>query len=74
MLYELGLRSWTPCASSGRIDLTNGRVRVRISKTDDWASLELSPVVVTMLANLPASRPAVPVVDQPRRLSLAEAG
>jgi integrase len=54
MLYELGLRitdylkiDWE------RIDLQAGKVSVQIGKTDDWATLELGPAVVTMLANLP---------------------
>jgi integrase len=54
MLYELGLRitdllriDW------GAINLSTGRVVVRIAKTDETASLELSHVVVAMLANLP---------------------
>jgi integrase len=56
MLYELGLRIMdTLRIERGNIDLTTGRVRVRISKTDDWASLELSPVVVSMIANLPGA-------------------
>jgi integrase len=54
MLYELGLRitdylkiDWT------RIDTQAGKVSVQIGKTDDWATLEVGPAIVTMLANLP---------------------
>lgn len=57
MLYELGQRitdylkiEWP------NIDLTTGRVKLRIAKTDEWASLELSHVIVAMLANLPRTR------------------
>lgn len=54
MLYELGLRIMdTLRIEWANIDLAAARVRVRISKTDDWASLELSHALVTMLANLP---------------------
>lgn len=53
-LYELGLRIMdTLRIEWANIDLINGRVRVRISKTDDWASLELSRTLVAMLANAP---------------------
>lgn len=56
MLYELGLRIMdTLRIERANLDLTAGRVRVRISKTDDWASLELSPAIVSMLANLPGA-------------------
>lgn len=56
MLYELGLRIMdTLRIERANIDLTAGRVRVRISKTDDWASLALSPVLVSMIANLPGA-------------------
>lgn len=54
MLYELGLRitdylkiDWT------RIDLPAAKVSVQIGKTDDWATLEIGPAIVTALANLP---------------------
>lgn len=54
MLYELGLRIMdTLRIEWQRIDLQAKRVRIRISKTDDFASLELSPELVIMLANLP---------------------
>ncbi len=57
MLYELGLRIMdTLRIEWANIDLTTARVRVRISKTDDWASLELSGALVAMLANLPSKR------------------
>jgi integrase len=56
MLYELGLRitdnlniRW-----DGQIDLAAGLLRgVRVAKTDSVITLTLSPVLVTMLANLP---------------------
>lgn len=54
MLYELGLRitdllgvEWPA------IDLTAARVKVRIAKTDEYVSLELSPALVAALAVLP---------------------
>lgn len=54
MLYELGLRitdylriDWT------RIDLQAATLTVRLAKTDQWATLRLSPSIVVMLANLP---------------------
>lgn len=54
LLYELGLRvtdylriEWD------HVDLQTGRLAVRIGKTDDWATLELSATAVAMLANLP---------------------
>lgn len=57
MLYELGLRitdllriDWSA------IDLPAARVKVRISKTDEFASLELSPALVAALASLPEQR------------------
>lgn len=54
MLYELGLRiSDTLRMEWSGIDLRAARARVRISKTDDSASLELSPALVAMIANLP---------------------
>lgn len=54
-LYELGLRIMdTLRIEWANIDLAAYRVRVRISKTDDWASLELSPALAAMLANLPS--------------------
>lgn len=54
MLYETGLRisDLLRLAWPG-IDLAGGRVSVRIAKTDDIASLEVSPVIVAMMANLP---------------------
>ena len=56
MLYELGLRIMdTLRIERGNIDLTTGRVRVRVSKTDDWASLAMSPILVSMIANLPGA-------------------
>jgi integrase len=71
MLYELGLRIMdTLRIERGNIDLTTGRVRVRISKTDDWASLELSPVVVSMIANLPG-KPAACSRGRPHAASTA---
>lgn len=55
MLYELGLRIMdTLRIEWANIDLEKARVRVRISKTDDWASLELSGPLVAVLANLPS--------------------
>lgn len=54
VLYELGLRIMdTLRIDWSNIDLEKARVRVRISKTDDWASLELSGPLVAVLANLP---------------------
>jgi integrase len=54
VLYELGLRITDYLSIEWpHIDLQAGTVRVRIGKTDDWAILELSPVIVSMLANLP---------------------
>lgn len=57
MLYELGLRitdllrvDWLA------IDLPGARVRVRIAKTDEYASLELSAALVAALASLPEQR------------------
>jgi integrase len=53
-LYELGLRitdnleiEWP------HIDLQGAKVKVRIHKTDDWATLTISPAIVAMLATLP---------------------
>lgn len=53
MLYELGLRighllqvRWDD------VDLQSARVRVRIPKSDEIASLEISPTIVAMLANI----------------------
>lgn len=53
MLYELGLRisdylriDWT------QVDLQAGTLRVRIAKTDDWATVQISHVLVAMMANL----------------------
>lgn len=55
MLYELGLRIMdTLRIAWENIDVKGRRVRVRISKTDDWASLELSPELGSMLANVPS--------------------
>lgn len=55
MLYELGLRitdllriEWAA------VDLTGARVRVRIAKTDEYASLEMSSTLVAALASLPS--------------------
>jgi integrase len=54
MLYELGLRITDLLRVDWRaINLSTGRVVVRIAKTDETASLELSHVVVAMPANLP---------------------
>jgi len=54
MLYELGLRITDLLRIDWRaINLSTGRVVVKIAKTDETASLELSHVVVAMLANLP---------------------
>jgi len=54
MLYELGLRitdylkiDWE------RIDVQAGKASVQIGKTDHWATLEIGPTVIAMLANLP---------------------
>jgi hypothetical protein len=54
MLYELGLRNTDLLRIDWQaINLSTGRVVVKIAKTDETASLELSHVVVAMLANLP---------------------
>ena len=54
MLYETGLRITDLLRIEWRgIDLPAAEVRVRISKTDEFAALRLSPIVVTLLANLP---------------------
>lgn len=54
VLYELGLRIMdTLRIEWSAVDLIGARVKVRISKTDDWASLELSLSLVSMIANLP---------------------
>jgi integrase len=54
LLYELGLRlSDNLRIEWDHIDLPAGKVSVRIRKTDDWATLDLRPALVTMLANLP---------------------
>lgn len=54
MLYETGLRiSDLLTVQWEKIDLQKGRVEVRISKTDQKASLPLSDAIVAMLANLP---------------------
>ncbi len=54
MLYEIGQRitdllriEWT------NIDVPGRRVKLAIAKTGEMASLEVSPVVMSMLANLP---------------------
>lgn len=55
ILYETGLRiSDALSLAWNDVDLTAGRVSVRISKTDDYASLPLSPSLVVMLANMPS--------------------
>jgi integrase len=57
MLYELGLRIMdTLRIEWANVDLETARVRVRISKTDDWASLTLSGPLVAVLASLPDKR------------------
>lgn len=54
ILYETGLRiSDALSLAWNDVDLTAGRVSVRISKTDDSASLPLSPSLVVLLANMP---------------------
>lgn len=54
MLFELGLRLMDNLRIDwSRIDVGAGTLAVRISKTDQWATLQLSPVIVAMLANLP---------------------
>jgi integrase len=53
MLYETGLRiTDLPSVEWKAIDLTAGRMTVRIAKTDKVANIPLSPVVTAMLANL----------------------
>lgn len=55
MLYETGLRLGHLLSVTWRnIDLKAGRVRVRIPKSDEIASLPLSRGLVATLANLPA--------------------
>lgn len=54
MLYELGLRLGDYLRVEWQhLDLDGAKLTVRIGKTDDWATLELSAVLVSMLANLP---------------------
>jgi integrase len=64
MLYELGLRiGHLLTVRWDDVDLQAARLKVRIPKSDEIASLELSPVIVTELANLTsaigADRPAL---------------
>lgn len=57
MLYELGLRITDLLRIDWRaIDLPAARVKVRIAKTDESASLELSAALVAALASLPERR------------------
>lgn len=54
LLYETGLRISDALSIRWEdVDLQAGRVSVRISKTDDYASLPLSPSLVVLLANMP---------------------
>ena len=54
MLYETGLRLGHLLAVGWPdIDLTTGRIRVRIAKSDETASVPISSPVVVLLANLP---------------------
>ena len=54
MLYELGLRLMDNLRIDwSQIDLGAGTLAVRIAKTDQVATLQLSPSLVVMLANLP---------------------
>jgi len=54
MVYETGLRiGHLLSVDWPNIDLEARRVRVRIGKSDEMASIEISPVIVVMLANLP---------------------
>lgn len=54
LLYETGLRiSDALSIRWDDVDLRAGRASVRISKTDDYASLPLSPSLVVLLANMP---------------------
>lgn len=54
MVYETGLRiGHLLSVDWPNIDLEARRVRVRIGKSDEMASIEISPVIVAMLANLP---------------------
>lgn len=55
MLYELGLRITDLLSIEwDAVDLAASRVRVKIAKTDEFASLELSPPLVAELASLPS--------------------
>jgi integrase len=55
VLYETGLRiSHLLRLAWSEVDLTAGRIVVRIPKSDETASVPISPVIVSMLANLPA--------------------
>lgn len=57
MLYELGLRLGDYLAIEWhQIDLRKARITVRIAKTDRVATLELSAVIVSLLANLPVRK------------------
>lgn len=54
MFYELGLRLMDNLRIEwARIDLEKAEIGVYISKTDQWATLKISPVLVSLLANLP---------------------
>ncbi|MCF8532422.1 MAG: site-specific integrase [Reyranella sp.] len=64
MLYELGLRiSHLLSVQVPHFDLQAGRVKVKIPKSDDYANLEISPMVVAEIANILAETDA----QQPRR-------
>lgn len=57
MLYETGLRLGHLLSIRWQdVDLATGRVRVRMPKSDETASVPISSVVVAMLGNLPAAR------------------
>lgn len=54
MLYETGLRLGHLLSILWQdVDLQAGRVRVKIPKSDELASVPISPIVVAMLANMP---------------------
>lgn len=52
MLYELGLRlSHLLAVQVPHFDLQAGKLKVRIPKSDEWATLDLSPALVAAISN-----------------------
>lgn len=61
MLYELGLRlSHLLAVQTPHFDLQAGKLKVRIPKSDEWATLDLSPVLVADISNCLQEAAAAP--------------